>query len=85
MRLLQGMSTKDALQILYSYSPNQVAAGSAVALYVLVSIGVTAVTVKTKSWYMLLVTLTALLELAGEPWSTVCVCIYKQLLCSRTK
>jgi hypothetical protein len=61
-----GATGDTALLVLYSYTPNSGAAIVAVLFYALISIAVTAVTVKTRTWYMLLVPFTALLELAGE-------------------
>lgn len=61
-----GATGDAALLVLYSYIPNSGAAIVAVLFYTLISIAVTVVTVKTRTWYMLLVSFTALLELAGE-------------------
>lgn len=64
---MPGLPTQAALLLLYGYIPNQGAADVAVICYVPISVAVTAVTVKTKAWYMLLVTVAAVFELAGEP------------------
>jgi hypothetical protein len=66
MQIPSFLPPKAVLLLLYGYIPNKGAATVAVVLYILVSIAVTAVTVKTKSWYMLVVTLAAILELAGK-------------------
>jgi hypothetical protein len=66
MQIPSFLPPKAVLLLLYGYIPNKGAAIVAVLLYILVSIAVTAVTVKTKSWYMLVVTLAAILELAGK-------------------
>ena len=66
MQLPKGLPTEALLAVLYQYIPNKGAAATAVALYALLSIAVAAVSVKTRLYYMLLVALTALLELAGE-------------------
>ncbi len=50
----------------YHYIPSKPAAIAAVVLYALVSIAVAAVTLKTRSYYMLTVVVTGLLELAGK-------------------
>jgi hypothetical protein len=54
------------LLILYHYLPNKQAAIAAVVLYAVITVMVTAVTVKTRSWYMLTAAFTGLLELTGE-------------------
>lgn len=54
------------LLILYHYLPNKEAAVAAVILYAVITIAVTAVTIKTQSWYMLTVGLTGLMELTGR-------------------
>lgn len=54
------------LLILYHYLPNKQAAIAAVILYAIITGLATAVTVNTRSWYMLTVAFTGLLELTGE-------------------
>lgn len=66
IQLPSGLPVDTVLLILYHYLPNRGAAAAAVALYALVSLAAAAITVKTRCWYMLLVPVTALLELAGE-------------------
>lgn len=59
------------LLILYHYLPSLGAAIAAVILYAVISIAVTAVTVKTRAWYMMTVAFTAVLELTGELWVAI--------------
>jgi hypothetical protein len=66
MAAAQSAAADSLLLLLYRFNPNQGAAIVAVVVFALIALAVTAVTVKTKAWYMLLVSLTALFELAGE-------------------
>lgn len=66
MQLPHNLPIDAVLGLLYQYIPNKGAAAAAVVLYALLSIAVAAVSIKTRLYYMLLVALTALLELAGE-------------------
>jgi hypothetical protein len=63
---LKQMPADTVLLILYHYLPNKQAAIAAVILYAVITVGVTAVTVKTRSWYMLTVALTGVMELTGK-------------------
>lgn len=54
------------LLVLYHYLPNRVAAIAAAILYAVVTLGVAAATIHTRSHYMWTVTFTGLLELTGE-------------------
>jgi hypothetical protein len=59
------------LLILYHYVPSRPAAVAAVVLYAVISILVTGISIKTRSYFMLTVAVTGFLELAGkEIWVT---------------
>jgi hypothetical protein len=66
MQLPAGLPVDTVLLILYHYVPSRPAAVAAVVLYALMSILVTAISIKTRSYFMLTVAVTGLLELAGE-------------------
>lgn len=70
MQLPANLPVDTVLLILYHYVPNKAAAIAAVVLYAIISIAVTAVSIKTRTHYMLTVALTGFLELAGK----CCVC-----------
>lgn len=63
---LSDLPVDTVLLILYHYIPSKAAATAAVVLYAIVSVAVTAVTMKTRAYYMLTVAITGFLELAGE-------------------
>lgn len=54
------------LLILYHYVPSRPAAVAAVVLYAVISILVAAISIKTRSYFMLTVAVTGFLELAGR-------------------
>jgi hypothetical protein len=59
------------LLILYHYVPSRPAAIAAVVLYAVISILVTGISIKTRSYFMLTVAVTGFLELAGRQiWVT---------------
>lgn len=64
-KAMTGIPADTLLLILYHYLPNRAAGIAAVILYAVVSVAVTAVTIKTRTWYMMTVALTGLLELTG--------------------
>ena len=68
MQLPANLPVDTVLLILYHYLPNKAAAIAAVVLYAVISLVVTALSIKTKSYYMLTVAVTGFLELAGECW-----------------
>jgi len=81
---MTGIPADALLLILYHYLPNRAAAIAAVILYAVVSVAVTAVTVKTRTWYMMTVALTGLLELTGMAWGSTGTdwpCNLRQTLC----
>jgi len=54
------------LRMHFPYLPNKGAAAAAVTLYIIISVALTVVTVRTRLPYMMIVVLTALLELTGD-------------------
>jgi hypothetical protein len=66
MQLPASLPVDTVLVILYHhYLPNKAAALAALVLYAFISVAVTAVSVKTRSYYMLTVAVTGFLEVAG--------------------
>lgn len=64
--MLEDLPVETILLILYHYIPSKSAAIAALVLYILVTIAVTAVTLKTRAFFMLTVSITGILEVLGK-------------------
>jgi len=64
--MLEDLPVETILLILYHYIPSKSAAIAALVLYILVTIAVTAVTLKTRAFYILTVSVTGILEVIGR-------------------
>jgi hypothetical protein len=62
---LEDMPVELVLQLTYGYIPSKPAAIAAVVLYAIITVAVAAVTLKTRTYYMLTVVFTGILELIG--------------------
>lgn len=79
----EDLPAETVLMFLYHYIPSKPAAIAAAVLYAVISVAVAAVTVKTRTYYMLTVGVTGILELIGEhEVHTTCVCLSRSRVLS---
>lgn len=62
---LDDLPVETVLHLLFGYTPCKAAAIAAVVLYAIITVAVAAVTLKTRTYYMLTVVFTGVLELIG--------------------
>jgi hypothetical protein len=69
---LDDLPVETVLHLLFGYTPSKPAAIAAVVMYAIITVAVAAVTLKTRTYYMLTVVVTGILELIGAQGGATC-------------